>query len=129
MVKILYNLLYYQVILQISCNFSRAERNMILKRRCSCATTPSETILADIIEYFSESGLYPGTDDDKPSTSASPTYARVKSHCIERQVRSTNIIQLLSKHILLKLLFYEIICHTLYVLFFIIRHLNNNNTS
>ncbi|EGI67359.1 E3 ubiquitin-protein ligase UBR3 [Acromyrmex echinatior] len=87
-VKVLYNLLYYQVILQVSCNFSREERNMILKKRCSCATTPSETILAEIIEYFSESGLYPGTDDNKPSTSTSPTYARVKSHCIEQQIQS-----------------------------------------
>ncbi|XP_070516369.1 E3 ubiquitin-protein ligase Ubr3 isoform X1 [Cardiocondyla obscurior] len=87
-VKVLYNLLYYQVILQISCNFSRAERNTILKRRCSCATTPSETILAEVIEYFNESGLYPGTDDDKPSTSTSPTYARVKSHCVEQQIQS-----------------------------------------
>ncbi|KMQ97669.1 e3 ubiquitin-protein ligase ubr3 [Lasius niger] len=87
-VKVLYNLLYYQVILQISCNFSRAERNTILKRRCNCAATPSETILAEIIEYFSESGLYSGPDDDKPSTSSSPTYARVKTHCVEQQIQS-----------------------------------------
>lgn len=87
-VKVLYNLLYYQVILQISCNFSRPERNTILKRRYSCATTPSETILAEIIEYFSDSGLYSGTDDDKPSTSSSPTYAKVKTHCIEQQIQS-----------------------------------------
>lgn len=91
-VKVLYNLLYYQVILQISCNFSRAERNTILKRRYNCATTPSETILAQIIEYFSDSGLYSGTDDDKPSTSSSPTYAKVKTHCIEQQVCVSNCI-------------------------------------
>ncbi|XP_011691605.1 PREDICTED: E3 ubiquitin-protein ligase UBR3 isoform X2 [Wasmannia auropunctata] len=86
-VKVLYNLLYYQVILQISCNSSRTERNTILKKKCSCATTPS-TILAEIIEYFSESGLYSGTDDDKPSTSTSPTYVRVKSHYIEQQIQT-----------------------------------------
>lgn len=102
MVKVLYNLLYHQVILQVSCNFSRAERNTILKRRHNRATTHSETILAEIIEYFSESGLY-GTDDDKPSTSASPTYARVKLHCVEQQVHSINIIQLLPKYVFLKL--------------------------
>ncbi|KAL6258401.1 hypothetical protein P5V15_010359 [Pogonomyrmex californicus] len=87
-VKVLYNLLYYQVILQISCNLSQTERNTILKRRCSCTTTPSETILAGIIEYFGESGLYTGADDDKPSTSSSPTYARVKTHGVEQQIQS-----------------------------------------
>lgn len=86
-VKVLYNLLYYQVILQISCNFSRAERNTILKRRRSCAATSSEAALAEIIEFFRDSGLYSGTDDDKPSTSASPSYVRVKTHCLEQQVR------------------------------------------
>lgn len=101
-VKVLYNLLYHQVILQVSCKFSRAERNMILKKRHNRATTHLETILAETIEYFSKSGLY-GTDE--PSTSASPTYARVKMHCIEQQVHSINIIQLLSKCILLKLFF------------------------
>ncbi|XP_020290278.1 E3 ubiquitin-protein ligase UBR3 isoform X2 [Pseudomyrmex gracilis] len=87
-VKVLYNLLYYQVILQISCNFSRAERNTILKRRRSCAATSSETALAEIIEFFKDSGLYSGTDDEKPSTSASPSYVRVKTHCLEQQIQS-----------------------------------------
>ncbi|XP_072747592.1 E3 ubiquitin-protein ligase Ubr3 isoform X3 [Anoplolepis gracilipes] len=87
-VKVLYNLLYYQVIIQISCNFSQAERNTILKRKYSCATTPSETILAEIIENFNESGLYSDTDDDEPSTSSSPTYAKVKTHCVEQQIQS-----------------------------------------
>jgi len=85
-VKVLYNLLYYQVILQISCNFSKAERSTILKRRHNCAATSSETILAEIIEYFGDSGFYCSTDDDKPSTSSSPSYSRVETHCVEQQV-------------------------------------------
>ncbi|XP_026827990.1 E3 ubiquitin-protein ligase Ubr3 isoform X2 [Ooceraea biroi] len=85
-VKVLYNLLYYQVILQISCKFSRAERNTILSRKRNRTATASETALAEIIEYFDASGLYRSTDDDEPSTSSSPP--RVKTHAIEKQIQS-----------------------------------------
>lgn len=105
-VKVIYNLLYYQVILQISCNFSRAERNTIIMRSCF-GLDPSETILGRIIEYFDESELYsddsePFSDDDselfsddacKPSTSSSASYARVDARCIEQRVRFLNNAQ------------------------------------
>ncbi|XP_014472841.1 PREDICTED: E3 ubiquitin-protein ligase UBR3 isoform X2 [Dinoponera quadriceps] len=101
-VKVIYNLLYYQVILQISCKFTQAERNTIVKRsRCGSATS-SEAILAKIIECFEDSDLYTDEDSElysddseissddacKPSTSSTVSYARVKTHCVEQQIQS-----------------------------------------
>lgn len=87
--KVIYNLLYYQVIVQISCDLLQAERNTILRRgQCGeCTATSLEIILCRVIEYFSDSDLY-RTDEaiHKPSTSSSVSYARVKTHWIERQV-------------------------------------------
>ncbi|XP_043683976.1 E3 ubiquitin-protein ligase Ubr3 isoform X1 [Vespula pensylvanica] len=90
-VKVIYNLLYYQVIVQISCDLLQAERNTILRRgQCGeCTATSLEIILCRVIEYFSDSDLY-RTDEaiHKPSTSSSVSYARVKTHWIERQIQS-----------------------------------------
>ncbi|KAG7208964.1 hypothetical protein KM043_015133 [Ampulex compressa] len=90
-VKVVYNLLYYQVILQISCGFSQAERNTIL-RRGECgdrAAISSDNILCRVVEYFAESELYHREDlVHKPSISSSTSYARVKTYCIEQQIQS-----------------------------------------
>ncbi|XP_076160459.1 ubr3 ubiquitin ligase isoform X2 [Ptiloglossa arizonensis] len=90
-VKVIYNLLYYQVILQISCSLTQAERNTIMKRIQCRDRTPmsSETILSRLIEYFNESALYRSDDIVyNPSTSSSTPYARVKMHSIEQQIQS-----------------------------------------
>ena len=87
-VKIIYNLLYYQVIVQISCGLTQAERNSFLRRECvERGSMSSETILCKIIEYFSNSPLY-HTDTVlyDPSTSSCTPYARDKMHSIEQQV-------------------------------------------
>ncbi|KAI4500168.1 hypothetical protein M0802_004585 [Mischocyttarus mexicanus] len=90
-VKVIYNLLYYQVIVQISCGFSQAKRNAILRRaQCGeCSATSLEIILCRVIEYFSDSNLY-RTDEasHKPSTSSSASYPGVKTYFIERRIQS-----------------------------------------
>ncbi|KAK9296366.1 hypothetical protein QLX08_009590 [Tetragonisca angustula] len=88
-VKIIYNLLYYQVIVQISCGLTQAERNSFLRRECvERGSMSSETILCKIIEYFSNSPLY-HTDTVlyDPSTSSCTPYARDKMHSIEQQIQ------------------------------------------
>ncbi|XP_076228505.1 ubr3 ubiquitin ligase isoform X4 [Nomia melanderi] len=94
-VKVMYNLLYYQVLLQISCGLTQAERNSILRRDQCIDRTPvsSETILYRIIEHFNDSPLYHRSDDVayKPSTSSSTPYARflfLKMHNIEQQIQT-----------------------------------------
>ncbi|XP_076285643.1 ubr3 ubiquitin ligase isoform X1 [Lasioglossum baleicum] len=89
-VKVLYNLLYYQVVLQISCGLTQAERNAILRRDPGMDRGPmsSDTILYRIIEYFDNSELYCSDDMYKPSTSSSTSYTRMKMHNIEQQIQS-----------------------------------------
>ncbi|XP_076232510.1 ubr3 ubiquitin ligase isoform X2 [Calliopsis andreniformis] len=88
-VKVIYNLLYYQVILQISCSLTQAERETILRREfIERSPMSSETILYRIIQYFNETPLYRADDTYKPSTSSSTSYARVKMHNIEQQIQS-----------------------------------------
>ncbi|XP_053987373.1 E3 ubiquitin-protein ligase Ubr3 [Hylaeus volcanicus] len=90
-IKVMYNLLYYQVILQISCGFTPAERNTILRRAQygERPSTSSEIILSRIIEYFNKSELYRTEDGTyKPSTSSSTSYATIKMHIIEKQIQS-----------------------------------------
>ncbi|XP_017880886.1 E3 ubiquitin-protein ligase Ubr3 isoform X2 [Ceratina calcarata] len=92
-VKVIFNLLYYQVIVQISCGFSEAERNSFLRRECSRDSehepVTSETILSRIIEYFNDSPLYHlGHVLYDASTSSCTPYARDKMHSIEQQIQS-----------------------------------------
>ncbi|XP_011496807.1 PREDICTED: E3 ubiquitin-protein ligase UBR3 [Ceratosolen solmsi marchali] len=87
-VKVLYNLLYYQVVLQISCGLTQAERSAIIGRGMlndrSCPTT-SEAILRTVITYFRDSELY--HNDDATSTSAT-NHAKIRSHVIEQQIQT-----------------------------------------
>ncbi|CAK9812220.1 E3 ubiquitin-protein ligase UBR3 [Anthophora quadrimaculata] len=86
-VKVIFNLLYYQVIVQISCGLTQAERNAFLRRECLEPNfMSSETILYRIIEYFKDSGLY--RSDDvlyNPSTSS---YSILEMDSIEDQIQS-----------------------------------------
>ncbi|XP_043254590.1 E3 ubiquitin-protein ligase Ubr3 [Colletes gigas] len=79
-VKVIYNLLYYQIMLQISCGFTQTDRNAIMRRIKCNDLMPSETILCRIIEYFDESALY-RSDDVAP-------YVRDNMDIIEMQIRS-----------------------------------------
>ncbi|CAL7947523.1 unnamed protein product [Xylocopa violacea] len=90
-VKVIYNLLYYQVIVQISCTFTEAERNSFLRREYvkPSGSMCSETILCRIIEYFNNSPLYRiGYVLYDASTSSCTPYARNKKHSIEQQIQS-----------------------------------------
>nr|XP_034188211.1 E3 ubiquitin-protein ligase Ubr3 isoform X2 [Osmia lignaria] len=89
-VKVIYNLLYYQVIVQISCGLTQAQRNTILRREyVERAPMSSETMLYRIIQYFNDSPLYRSDDIVyKPSTSSSNSYAGIKMHSIEQQIQS-----------------------------------------
>ncbi|KOC63815.1 E3 ubiquitin-protein ligase UBR3 [Habropoda laboriosa] len=93
-VKVLFNLLYYQVIVQISCGLTQAERNALLRRECRFHPIhvfepnfmSSETILYRIIEYFKDSALY--RSDDvlyNPSTSS---YSILEMDSIDDQIQS-----------------------------------------
>ncbi|XP_031787991.1 E3 ubiquitin-protein ligase Ubr3 isoform X1 [Nasonia vitripennis] len=87
-VKVLYNLLYYQVVVQISCGLTQAERNAIIGRGMlndQSSPTTSETILRTVITYFRDSKLY--QNDDATSTS-STNHARIRSHVIEQQIQT-----------------------------------------
>ena len=94
--KVVYNLLYYQVVVQISCSLSQAERSAILGRARVCEHDSSslETIMSTIIGYFNDSKLYgndPATSDAPvrrtvSSTSATIHFARVKIQTLEQQV-------------------------------------------
>ncbi|XP_033303152.1 E3 ubiquitin-protein ligase Ubr3 isoform X1 [Bombus bifarius] len=90
-VKVIYNLLYYQVIIQISGRLTQAERNTFLGdtflRECiERGPISSETIFCKIIEYFNNSPLY-HSDIYDPSTSSCTPYARDKMHSIEQQIQ------------------------------------------
>lgn len=87
MVQVLYNLLYYQVILQISCDLTHAERITIL-RRGPRSRMSTDAILYRIIEYFNDSRLYCSDDAYKPSTSTSTSFTRVKMRNIEQQIQT-----------------------------------------
>ncbi|KAK0089869.1 hypothetical protein PV325_004892 [Microctonus aethiopoides] len=77
-VKVIYNLLYYQVIVQISCSLTEDERNNITRLPGSInAQTPilSEIILRRIIEHLGQANFY---NDE-------PTYRSIRS--IEQQIQ------------------------------------------
>lgn len=81
----MYNLLYYQVITQVSCGLTHAERNAVIGRAILndiTSTTTSEIILRSVITYFRDSKLY-NSDD---ASSSSTNHARIRSHVIEQQV-------------------------------------------
>nr|XP_033321626.1 E3 ubiquitin-protein ligase Ubr3 isoform X1 [Megalopta genalis] len=86
-VKVLYNLLYYQVVLQISCGLSPAGRNAILRRDQTLDrnSTSLENILYRVIEYFNGTLLYGSDHVHKPLT---PACVRVNMHKIEQQIQS-----------------------------------------
>ncbi|XP_012275050.1 E3 ubiquitin-protein ligase Ubr3 isoform X2 [Orussus abietinus] len=89
-VKVVYNLLYYQVIVQVSYSLSEAERNTILRRRKNCdpAQTSSEAILHTVIGYMNQSELYHNDDVVyRPSTSSTVHYARFKTQTIEQEIQ------------------------------------------
>ncbi|XP_023317565.1 E3 ubiquitin-protein ligase Ubr3 isoform X3 [Trichogramma pretiosum] len=88
LVKQLYNLLYYQVLLQVSCGLTPAERNAIIGRSMlSDKTSPatSENTLRTVISYFRDSELY-RNDDLTPTSPAS--HARIRGHVIEQQIQA-----------------------------------------
>lgn len=73
-VKVIYNLLYYQVVLQISCNLSQAERSALLTKTLIGKVAIGkhvphslETTLGIVIGYFNNSKIY----GDESSTSES----------------------------------------------------------
>lgn len=87
MVKALYNLLYYQVLVQISCNLTRAERNAILERPLVIdlpVPQTSESILRTVITYFLDNALY--RNDIGANLSDAPISVQSLSHDIEIQV-------------------------------------------
>ncbi|KAJ8687402.1 hypothetical protein QAD02_023196 [Eretmocerus hayati] len=87
-VKVLYNLLFYQVVTQITCGLSQAERNAIIGRGMlddKSGPVSSEAILRTVITYFRESKLY--TIDDTASASPS-NLAKIKSHAIDQQIQT-----------------------------------------
>ncbi|XP_066595206.1 E3 ubiquitin-protein ligase Ubr3 [Prorops nasuta] len=87
-VKVLFNLLYYQVIVQISCTFSTAERNTLLKRCEDGSATSWESIIAKVISHFNDTELYSTEETTREaSTSSSVTYKWVKTFPIEQQIR------------------------------------------
>ncbi|XP_017759565.1 PREDICTED: E3 ubiquitin-protein ligase UBR3 isoform X2 [Eufriesea mexicana] len=86
-VKVIYNLLYYQVIVQISGGLTQAERNTFLCTGCAeHSSMSSETILYRIIEYFNNTPLY-HSDTYDPSTSSCTLYTRDEIHSIEQQIQ------------------------------------------
>lgn len=89
-VKVLYNLLYYQIIVQISCGLTQAERNAVIGRSMldDQSTAPtSEAILRTVITHFRGSALY--CNDDNAGSSSS--HGRIRSHVIEQQVRNHHL--------------------------------------
>ncbi|XP_015603280.1 E3 ubiquitin-protein ligase Ubr3 isoform X2 [Cephus cinctus] len=89
-VKVVYNLLYYQVIVQVSCSMTQAERNSILRRGKTGDRNPKslEAVLHNVISYLSESNLYSNTNIfGSPSTSSSTYCFRVKTR-IEQQIQT-----------------------------------------
>ncbi|XP_046744693.1 E3 ubiquitin-protein ligase Ubr3 isoform X1 [Diprion similis] len=59
-VKVVYNLLYYQVIIQISYNLSPVDRSTLLRRGRACQGAPTtlEEALYSVVSYFSNTELY-----------------------------------------------------------------------
>lgn len=72
-VKAIYNLLYYQVIVQISCGLNQDDRSSLLDRMqpTYSRSLPFQNILSRVVEYFKYSKLYRFEDYCKPSTSTS----------------------------------------------------------
>lgn len=86
MVKTLYNLLYYQVLVQISCNLSQGERSDIIGRGILCdQSNPSnsEAWLRTVINFFRDTELYYNDD----ITSSPTNHARIRSQLLEQQVK------------------------------------------
>ncbi|XP_014216341.1 E3 ubiquitin-protein ligase Ubr3 [Copidosoma floridanum] len=86
-VKVMYNLLYYQIVIQVSCELTQAQRNAVIGRGIlsdSSSPITSETVLRSVIAYFRDSKLY--NNDDIPASSIN--YARIRSQMIEQLIRN-----------------------------------------
>lgn len=102
-VKSLYNLLYYQVVAQLTCSMSSRERQYILHRyrnsttidqrnipstSNNCSINPNQNSLVEtlitVIESFDSSELY---IDDTTTTTASTTNIKTNIETIELQVQ------------------------------------------
>lgn len=88
-VKVVYNLLYYQVVLQISCNLSQVERSALLRKStiCNHDSHSLETTLSTVIGYFKDSKIY----GDDPSTSESSGRRTVSSTNIQFAGKTLNL--------------------------------------
>ncbi|XP_053595393.1 E3 ubiquitin-protein ligase Ubr3 [Microplitis demolitor] len=65
-VKVIYNLLYYQVIVQVSCTLTKSERNKktrLPERNTSSALMSSDSIIRMVINHFEQTDFY----EDEPS--------------------------------------------------------------
>lgn len=85
MVKVLYNLLYYQVLVQISCNLTQGERSAVIGRGIICDqsnSSTSEAVLRTVINFFRDSELYYNDD----VTSSPTNHARIRTQLIEKEV-------------------------------------------
>lgn len=67
-----YNLLYYQVVAQVSCGLSRAERAKACELSNSTHIDSLSSALVLINEVFEQTDLY--IDDDEASTSQVPQF-------------------------------------------------------
>lgn len=81
-----YNLLYYQVVAQVSCGLSRAERAKACELSNSTHIDSLSSALVLINEVFGQTDLYID-DDDGASTSQVPQFNIL---ALEQQVRGSN---------------------------------------
>lgn len=81
----MYNLLYYQVVTQVSCGLTAAEREMAAENAASGPIDNLCSTLAHINETLGPTDLY--MEDDGASTSQMP---RLNLVALEQQVNYTN---------------------------------------
>lgn len=84
MVKVLYNLLYYQVVAQLSCSMSSSERAQILSKGPSEKVETLAGAFSLVIDALGRSELY--MEDDGASTSTSQPI-KFNMNALEQQVQ------------------------------------------
>lgn len=87
-VKVLYNLLYYQVVAQLSCSMSSAERAQVLARVSeSCDVRTLSDALSLVVETLGRSELY--IEDDGASCDQQ---IKLNMNALEQQVSYFSIV-------------------------------------
>ena len=80
-VKVMYNLLYYQVVVQVISALTPEERSNLAGKQSSGSAEPSsDTILATVFQYLSESQFF--WDDSEPKTSKRSLEVEIQSLCL-----------------------------------------------